>query len=101
FWQRTHNYEKENISNAILNYAFPISEKTIIETGYKGTFRFFNSDFQSADEINNEYVINPRASNIFDFNEWKNVTRNKTQFQIREFLKTNYGGVRHHMDRLN
>jgi len=69
FWQRTHNYEKENISNAILNYAFPISEKTIIETGYKGTFRFFNSDFQSADEINNEYVINPLASNIFDFNE--------------------------------
>ncbi|MEN2398600.1 TonB-dependent receptor [Flavobacterium sp. MC2016-06] len=69
FWQRTHNYEKENISNAILNYAFPISEKSIIETGYKGTFRFFNSDFQSADQVNNEYVINPSASNIFDFNE--------------------------------
>ncbi|WP_433764284.1 TonB-dependent receptor domain-containing protein [Flavobacterium ginsenosidimutans] len=69
FWQKTHNYEKENISNAILNYAFPISEKSIIETGYKGTFRFFNSDFQSADLVNGDYVINPLASNIFDFNE--------------------------------
>ncbi|KRD58040.1 hypothetical protein ASE40_17010 [Flavobacterium sp. Root935] len=49
------------------------------------------------------FVTNPNAReiHIFDFNEWKNVTRNKTQFQIREFLKTNYGGVRHHMDRLN
>ncbi|SHG31982.1 TonB-dependent receptor domain-containing protein [Flavobacterium johnsoniae] len=69
FWQRTHNYEKENISNAIVNYAFPISEKSIIETGYKGTFRLFNSDFQSADLTNGEYVVNPMVSNIFDFNE--------------------------------
>lgn len=69
FLQRTHNYSKENISNAILNYAFPVSEKSIIETGYKGTFRFFNSDFQSADFVNNEYVVNPLTSTIFDFNE--------------------------------
>lgn len=67
--QKTHNYEKENISNAFLNYAVPISEKTTMETGYKGTFRFFNSDFQSADQINSDYVVNPLASNIFDFNE--------------------------------
>ncbi|MBF4493296.1 TonB-dependent receptor [Flavobacterium sp. MR2016-29] len=67
--QRTHNYEHENISNAILNYTFPVSEKSIIETGYKGTFRFFNSDFESADLVNGEYVINPLASNIFKYNE--------------------------------
>lgn len=40
FLQQTHNYEHENISNAIVNYAVPVSEKSIIETGYKGTFRF-------------------------------------------------------------
>ncbi|MBF4507558.1 TonB-dependent receptor [Flavobacterium sp. JLP] len=68
-FQRTHNYEHENISNAILNYTFPVSEKSIIETGYKGTFRFFNSDFESADLVNGEYVINPLASNIFKYNE--------------------------------
>ncbi len=67
--QRTHNYEHENITNAILNYAVPVSAKTVLETGYKGTFRFFNSDFQSAAFINGEYVINPLATNIFHFNE--------------------------------
>lgn len=67
--QRTHNYENQDISNAIVNYAFPISEKSIIETGYKGTFRFFNSDFESADMVNGEYVVNPLASNTFKFNE--------------------------------
>ncbi|KQB39544.1 TonB-dependent receptor domain-containing protein [Flavobacterium aquidurense] len=69
FLQRTHNYEHENISNAIVNYAFPVSDKSIVETGYKGTFRFFNSDFESADMTNGEYVINPLASNGFKFNE--------------------------------
>ncbi|WP_017496072.1 TonB-dependent receptor domain-containing protein [Flavobacterium sp. WG21] len=68
-WQRTHNYEHENISNAIVNYALPVSERTILETGYKGTFRFFDSDFQSADQKNGEYVVNPLASNGFKFNE--------------------------------
>jgi len=49
------------------------------------------------------FVTNPNADkiHIFDFNEWKNITRNKTQFQIREMLKTTFGGVRNHMDRLN
>jgi outer membrane receptor protein involved in Fe transport len=68
-WQRTHNYEHENISNAIVNYALPVSERTTLETGYKGTFRFFDSDFQSADQKNGEYVVNPLASNGFKFNE--------------------------------
>lgn len=69
FWQRTHNYENENISNAILDYAFPIGNQSVIESGYKGTFRFFNSDFQSADNINDVYVINAASSNTFKFNE--------------------------------
>ncbi|MTH15530.1 TonB-dependent receptor [Flavobacterium sp. LC2016-01] len=67
--QRTHNYENQNISNAIVNYAFPVSEKSFVETGYKGTFRFFNSDFESADLVNGDYVVNPIASNSFEFNE--------------------------------
>jgi hypothetical protein len=69
FLQKTHNYENENISNALFDYSFPISKKSNIETGYKGTFRFFNSDFQSADYTNTEFAINPDLSNIFKFNE--------------------------------
>jgi outer membrane receptor protein involved in Fe transport len=67
--QRTHNYDNENISNAIVNYTLPVSTKTILETGYKGTFRFFNSDFESAALINGAYVINPLATNTFKYNE--------------------------------
>lgn len=42
------------------------------------------------------FVTNPYASqiHILDFQEWKNTTRSKTQFQIREMLKTSFGGVR-------
>lgn len=49
------------------------------------------------------FVTNPNAKEIhvFDFKEWDNVTRNKTQFQIRELLKNSFGGVRNHADRLN
>lgn len=49
------------------------------------------------------FVTNPNAKEIhvFDFKEWNNITRNKTQFQIRELLKTSFGGVRNHADRLN
>ncbi|URC12070.1 hypothetical protein [Flavobacterium sp. B183] len=41
------------------------------------------------------FVTNTNAKqiHIYDFNDWKNSTKNKTQFQVREFLKTNFGGV--------
>jgi hypothetical protein len=41
------------------------------------------------------FVTNPNADqiHIYDFNDWKSSTKNKTQFQIREFLKTNFGGA--------
>ncbi|MFW0736037.1 MULTISPECIES: hypothetical protein [unclassified Flavobacterium] len=49
------------------------------------------------------FVTNPNATeiHIFDFTEWKKITQNKTQFQVRELLKNNFGGVRNHEDRLN
>ncbi|QGK73394.1 hypothetical protein [Flavobacterium sp. SLB02] len=41
------------------------------------------------------FTVNPNAEqiHIYDFKDWKNTTRNKTQFQIRELLRTNFGGV--------
>ena len=67
--QRTHNYEKENVSNAKVDYSFPIGPKSIIEMGYKGTFRFFDADFESADNVSGNYIVNIASSNIFKFNE--------------------------------
>jgi len=41
------------------------------------------------------FITNTNAQqiHIYDFIEWQNKTKNKTQFQIRQFLKTNFGGV--------
>lgn len=41
------------------------------------------------------FTVNTNAEHIhiYDFKKWENMTRNKTQFQIRELLKTNFGGV--------
>ena len=49
------------------------------------------------------FVTNPYAKEIhvYDFKQWDSVTRNKTQFQVRELLKTNFGGVRSIIDGLN
>ena len=67
--QLTHNYEDGVITNASLDYSIPTSENGVIETGYKGLFRTIKTDYLSADKINNTYITNYSASNIFNFNE--------------------------------
>ena len=41
------------------------------------------------------FVTNTNAKqiHIYDMNDWKSATQNKTALQIRQFLKTNFGGV--------
>lgn len=36
---------------------------------------------------------NAKQIHIYDLNDWKNATQNKTALQIRQFLKTNFGGA--------
>jgi outer membrane receptor protein involved in Fe transport len=66
---RTHNYEDGNISTLQIDYTFPVSASGQIETGYKLVVRHIKADFETADFINNQYVVNTGASNIFTFNE--------------------------------
>ncbi|WET03198.1 hypothetical protein NYQ10_13465 [Flavobacterium johnsoniae] len=42
------------------------------------------------------FLTNPYADqiHIFDLKDWKSASGNKTQFQIREMLKTSFGGVK-------
>ncbi len=67
--QRTHNYETGITSNAILDYYIPTSQNGVFETGYKGVFRSIKTDYLTADKLNNAYVTNTVASNVFNFNE--------------------------------
>ena len=69
WYQRTHNYENGHVSTAKLDYAFPLSKRALIETGYKGIFRSIYADFQTSDLRNNVEIVNTGASNIFKFNE--------------------------------
>ncbi|MGB4840019.1 MAG: TonB-dependent receptor [Saprospiraceae bacterium] len=70
--ERTHNFEKGNITIAKMDYGFQMSENFRIETGYKGTFRSIVADYENALKLNNNYVINTDVSNIFNFNEYVN-----------------------------
>lgn len=67
--QRTHNYENGVISNAKIDYAFPVSQHGLFETGYKGTFRNIKTDYEASNKVGEVYVINTASSNIFNFNE--------------------------------
>jgi len=69
FLERTHNYENANMTNAILDYAFPIATNVVVETGYKGLFRMLDADFLTSNMINGVYEVNTKASNKFYFRE--------------------------------
>ncbi len=69
FLERTHSYGDENVSNAILDYGFPVFTNGMIETGYKGTFRSVNNDYEASEKVGSAYIINRGSSNIFKFNE--------------------------------
>lgn len=67
--EKTHSYGDEIVSNAQLDYAFPMFQKGSIETGYKGTFRSVTNDYEASAKVGNVYNINPASTNIFKFNE--------------------------------
>lgn len=69
FLQRTHNNENTSITNIKMDFVQPVSGKAVIETGYKGIIRFLDADFQSLDNQNGSYEIDPLASNVFNFRE--------------------------------
>ncbi|MGC1240379.1 MAG: TonB-dependent receptor [Chryseosolibacter sp.] len=67
--QRTHTYQKTNLANISLDYKKPLSPKGSLEAGYKAIARYLNADFGRANNVNGEFEIDPRNTNIFDFNE--------------------------------
>jgi len=68
--QRTHSYEKGNISVFKLDYGFPLTSRHSIEMGLKGTSRNVTVDYENASNISGVYVPNPKSSSIFSFHEY-------------------------------
>jgi len=48
----------------------------------------------SIDRIAFATNTNAKQIHLYDLKDWKNAFRNKTQLQIRNLLKTSFGGVR-------
>ena len=69
FLQKTHTYQKTNLTNVAVDYAEPIANNGILETGYKFIFRYLNADFERANQVNGEIIVDPLNSNIFDYRE--------------------------------
>ncbi|HSF44579.1 MAG TPA: TonB-dependent receptor, partial [Chitinophagaceae bacterium] len=69
YQQRTTNAELTNITNFRLDMSFPISNKSLLDAGYKGIVRSVNADFRNEYEQNGSYIPDPLYSNVFDYNE--------------------------------
>jgi outer membrane receptor for ferrienterochelin and colicin len=69
FYERTHNYENVYRSNAAVDYVVPVSPGAVVEVGAKGQFRRLTADFQLSKKTGNNYEVNDKASDIFEFNE--------------------------------
>jgi len=67
--QRTRTYQKTNLLNASLDLSHPIGKALLLESGYKGIQRMLNADYGRSDLQGNEYVVDPRNTNVFDFRE--------------------------------
>jgi outer membrane receptor protein involved in Fe transport len=80
-----------NVTNIQLDYVQPVNAIGILETGYKSTLRFLDSDFKTQDQINDIFISNPNQSNIFQFREqihaaygrYKSYTGNKEKPTLR------------------
>ncbi len=82
--ERTHNYEKENLSILKLDYGMPAFHNGIIEMGYKGTSRFIKADYETADKVGDVYTTNTLASNVFNFDELVNAAYIEYNSNIRD-----------------
>ncbi|MBL0033308.1 MAG: TonB-dependent receptor [Bacteroidetes bacterium] len=69
FLQKTHNYENTDLTNVSLDYAHPIKEKGIIETGYKTILRFLDNDFLGSNLLNGSFVNDTLNTDNFNFSE--------------------------------
>ena len=81
-FERTHNYSNGKEHTLQLDYNFPITKNGTIDTGFKTIFRTISADFLAENLIGNTYLINPLASNVFNFSEQIHAT----YIQFRSFI---------------
>ena len=68
-FEKTHNYSNGKEYTLQFDYSFPINKNGIIDIGFKSIFRKTSADFVAENFVNTSYVINPLATNTFNFEE--------------------------------
>jgi outer membrane receptor protein involved in Fe transport len=90
FYQRTHNYVNFAITTFKADYAHPLTENSTIEIGYKGIIRSIETDFQSLNNVNGNYVVIPYQSNNFTFLEQVHSAYGQYNLSIGESSKPHW-----------
>ena len=67
--QRTHIYQRTNLTNISVDYADPVSNSSTIGFGYKGILRYLNADFERSNLVGDEFVIDALNTDVFKFDE--------------------------------
>lgn len=85
--QKDTTINKSYNLNAQLDYTHPLSTVTKIETGYKGTFRLNDNDFNSdtLDYSSGTYQSNTAVNNHFKLNEYINAVYGVFSSSIGDF----------------
>jgi outer membrane receptor protein involved in Fe transport len=67
--QRTNVFQRTNLFNLFMDYQQPVSNRGMVETGYKGIIRYLNVDFGRAALENDDFVDDQLNTGIFIFDE--------------------------------
>ena len=67
--QKTHNYENSGVTSFSVDYAQPVTESGLIETGYKAIIRILDNDFLRQNPLNGSFVTDSLNTDIYNFNE--------------------------------
>lgn len=67
--QRTNVFQRTNLFNLSMDYQQPVSNRGMVETGFKGIIRYLNVDFGRAALENGDFIDDPLNTGIFIFDE--------------------------------
>jgi outer membrane receptor protein involved in Fe transport len=67
--QHTYFDNSTNITNLQLDYAYPMAAKGVLEVGVKTILRTLKSDYLVSNKVNDAYLVNKNATDIFNFKE--------------------------------
>ncbi|KUJ59554.1 hypothetical protein AR687_22580 [Flavobacteriaceae bacterium CRH] len=88
FLESLRLHQRNDISRDYLNW-----KNILIVVPGRGILEEVKKYKESISRISSVINSNSEQIYIYDFNDWKNSTRNKTQFLIRELLKNIFGGT--------